>query len=95
MKIVKNVLLGVSISVLTLLAIVLFRTIVYFPLPKEIEGCKESINHEPISIKRGILDRFSQALRFKTITWGTQNSESEELSKFVNFIIKSMSVVSV
>ena len=81
---------SVSIGFVLLLFTLLFRSIVYFPIPKSPTPCSDDKSHDPIVENDHLINRFVQALRFKTITTGFQNYDKDELTKFVHFIIKSI-----
>jgi carboxypeptidase PM20D1 len=63
-----------------------FRALVYFPKPQPEEDCRKSTTHETIDDKRGVIRRFSEALRFKTITTGKNSYNKDELIRFVSFL---------
>ena len=87
MKIVIKPLIAFLSLITLLLLSAIFRTIVFFPTPKDIESCTEL--HEPISGQQ-VIDRFRSALRFKTITSSPHNYDTLELKKYIDFIVKSI-----
>jgi hypothetical protein len=87
MKIVIKLITYILLSLILLLTVITVRTILYFPSTKELDSCPKI--HEPISGQQ-LIDRFVEALKFKTITKATQDYDKNELKKYVDFIIKSI-----
>ena len=85
-QIITRLLIIILVSVIALISVALIRTIVFFPFPKQLESCTET--HNPIG-GQPVIDRFRSALKFKTITYGIQNTDILENKKYIDFIIKS------
>jgi hypothetical protein len=87
MKIVTKLITYILLSLVLLLILITVRTVLYFPSLKELDSCPKI--HEPIYGQQ-LIDRFVEALKFKTITKGPQDYDTNELKKYQNFIIKSI-----
>ena len=70
-------------TLLALVAVLLFHAEVHFPYPSNEDKCEHI--HEPISFPE-LVDRFSQALRIKTITRDHHDYDGEPLREFANFL---------
>lgn len=70
-------------SLIILFGILFFRAEVYFSKPKDETFCNQT--HTPIQGDE-LIERFSQALKFKTITQDTQKYETSEREKFAQFL---------
>ena len=91
-----------------LLAVCVFRAIFYFPKPILPESCsilsesneaKDQTSKNPTDdivlnpeTRPGIIERFSQSIRFQTITQSANNYNGSELIKFISFIKTSESL---
>lgn len=78
---------------LTLFGVCIFRALIYFPAPKDVQTCSESTAHKAIGLERGLLPRFQKAIQFKTITKSKNNYDAAELKRFISFIETSESHV--
>ena len=73
-----------------LLSVCILRAVFLFPSPKEDEQCGTSASHKRIdeTTRPGIVDRFSQALRFRTITRATKQYDADQLLQLTAFLRK-------
>lgn len=78
------------VALLALLAICVFRALVYFPEPQNVDSCTESTSHKPIDSSRGLISRFQRAIQFRTITKSRNVYDAAELLRFITFIETSM-----
>jgi len=78
---------------LLLITVTVFRAVVYFPASKQPLECASDDSHQSIKESDELLRRFSEALKFKTITTSPRNYDREELVKYVNFITNSKSKI--
>lgn len=74
------------VTLAALLGVMVFRAEVYFPYPSHIEECNQT--HEPIAGQQ-LVDRFTQALRIKTITRQNRDYDGEPLQEFALFLSAS------
>ncbi|CAG2101190.1 unnamed protein product [Medioppia subpectinata] len=77
----------------TLMAILVLRTTLYFSIPQELINCENIDEHKPITDERHVVDRFIQALRFKTITKAPQDYDSHQIQLFIEFLNRSFPLV--
>lgn len=85
----KRLLLLISLVILPLLAICVFRYHLYFANVPQETRCADDKRHQPITDRDGLVRRFSQALQFKTITKSIGEVDPVELVKFTNWIKRS------
>lgn len=89
MAFLKQTAAYLTLVLVALAAVCVFRALVYFPQPKGAERCEESARHSAIGLKRGIFERFQRALQFKTITRSKGVYDAVELTKFTDWIESS------
>jgi len=77
---------GISLLLVT---VTVFRAAVYFRPPPPPLPCTSDASHESIKESDDLLRRFSDAIKFKTITTARQKYDREELNNYIDFIIKS------
>lgn len=87
----KRVALIGTASILVLLAICVFRALVYFPTPKRPAACDSTPGHQKIKLTNELKERFKEALRHKTITSAPYKYDAKELLRFHDYITKSES----
>ena len=73
-----------------LLAIFVLRAVLLFPTPKELPSCASSASHQRIdeSTRVGVISRFAEVVRFKTITRGSHLYDADQLTKLHAFLRK-------
>ncbi|XP_032230061.2 N-fatty-acyl-amino acid synthase/hydrolase PM20D1 [Nematostella vectensis] len=84
-----NILLA---SFLALALILVIRTLV-FTLNRKVEDPCLSTDEDFITADSSALERFSQALRYRTVAWGPGDYNRTELLKFKEFILREFSYV--
>uniref|UniRef100_T1K6Q8 Peptidase M20 dimerisation domain-containing protein n=1 Tax=Tetranychus urticae TaxID=32264 RepID=T1K6Q8_TETUR len=72
-----------------LFVICVLRALILFPEPKSPEPCEVSADHQPITKEHGIIERFQEALKIKTVAWDIHSYDTQELIKMRHFIEKN------
>lgn len=67
----------------------MLRYHLYFSNPDKETLCQHDKQHQPITDRNGLINRFSQALQIKTVTKGPRDVDPVELVKLINWIKKS------
>lgn len=82
-----------AVLLLVLLSICLFRAIVLFPTPAELDKCASAGDHVRIdeSTRPGLVSRFSQALRIQTVTRAPHVYDAAQLIELRSFLRKCKS----
>ncbi|XP_053208572.1 N-fatty-acyl-amino acid synthase/hydrolase PM20D1.2-like [Panonychus citri] len=76
-----------------LFVICFLRAIILYPEPKSPEPCEDNLNHKSITINDGIIERFTQALKIKTISRSAHNYDTDELIRFKDFLKQSFPTI--
>ncbi len=87
LNILKQILKIIGLLFLVLFGISIFRALILHE-PPVLDYCNPN-DQDYVSDTAGLLKRFSEALKFRTVSYDTHNYEREALSGFVNFISKS------
>ena len=86
--VLKKVVQLSGLLVSALLVICVLRAVLLFPTPKAAQQCASTPNHRRIdeSSRPGVIERFSQALRFQTVTRGTKQYNLDQLLQLTAFL---------
>lgn len=89
----KIILLKCVLTLILILALMvcicILRAVFLFPEPELPQLCKETENHEYITLNKAMIKRFVDALKFRTITRKAKEYNTHELNRFIEFIQKS------
>lgn len=88
-RLLKRFILLILIVLIPLLLICVLRYHLYFSNIEKETLCQDNKHHLPITDRNGLVNRFSQAIQFKTITRGVGEIDPIELTKFIDWINKS------
>lgn len=92
MGIFLKIVLLLLLSLLILVGVLFFRAEVYYSGPTNEPFCNQT--HASIQ-GDDLIERFSQALKFKTITQDTQKYETSEREKFAQFLRNCKNIFSI
>ena len=81
-----------SLTIASLICILVLRAVIYFSIPPDLISCDRSDDHKPISDERPVLQRFTEALKFRTITKAPQLYDKNEIQAFIQFLNRSESL---
>lgn len=90
-----NVLRALASAILLALTILstvcVYRAIFIFKKPIQPIECASDLSHVPINeqTRPGVIDRFSRAIQFRTITSGTRKYDALELERLIQFLYDS------
>lgn len=87
MALFGKILAALLLTPIVLLAVMVFRAEVYFPRPGNDDTCNAT--HTPIAGDE-LVQRFSSALKIKTVTRGLGDYDGEPRIEFAQFLRKSM-----
>ena len=91
MNILRAVFLTTVLAFTLVSLVCIYRAIFIFSKPTAPLECASDSSHRAIneSTRPGLIDRFRQAIRFKTITTGTRQYDRQMLEEFINFLTLS------
>ena len=80
-----------SLTIASLICVLILRAVIFFSIPPDLIICEKSEDHKPITGERLVLQRFIEALKFRTITKAPQLYDRKEIQAFIQFLNRSES----